>query len=156
MSSFSVIFNLSFKMLGPSLSLLFFLVAISCLHINESPVKCASNNTACDVHGDALINSFNRIETISDCRQLCYDDADCTFITYYNGNGFPFRNFCEIFKSCEKTLSCKECVSETKGCYNSCSKDIIGAIDENFLDLIPNTGTEVDCKEMCVKTRYCH
>ena len=36
-------------------------------------VKCQSNNTACDLHGDSLIDSFGNIESILECRQLCYE-----------------------------------------------------------------------------------
>merc|ERR1712013_135877 len=89
------------------------------------------------------------IETISECRQLCYDDDDCEFITYYGANGFPLGNFCEIFKKCEKTLSCSDCTSETKGCYKLCSKNIIGAINENFLEMIPDIESEDGCRELC-------
>ena len=149
MRTFSLILSTSLRMLGPSLCLLFFPVSISSLNVIESPLLCASNNTACDVHGDALIDSFTGIETIADCRQLCYDADDCEFITYYGGDGFPLRNICQLFHSCEETLMCTECVSETKGCYNFCSKNIIGAIDDNMLDFIPNIGTERDCKELC-------
>ena len=70
-------------------------------------------------------------------------------LLYYGGDGFPLRNICQLFHSCEETLMCTECVSETKGCYNFCSKNIIGAIDDNMLDFIPNIGTERDCRELC-------
>merc|ERR1719334_143838 len=153
--TFSLTSNLSLKMLGPSLGLLLFPLAISCIHVIESPVTCASNNTACDVHGDSLINSFSGIHTIAECRQICYDVEDCTFITYYSGNGFPLRNFCQIFKSCDETVSCTECISEAKGCHDLCSKNKIGAIDDNFLDLIPNIRSEVDCRKLCIEKSSC-
>jgi len=137
-------------MLGPCISiwLLFFPMSISCLHVTKSPVTCASNQTACDLHS-GLISSFSEIENIAECRQLCYDVHDCEFITFYGGNGFPYRNICQLFNSCDETLPCTECVSETKGCYKICSRNIIGAIDDNMLDIIPNIGTEVDCWELC-------
>ena len=145
MQTFSVNFDDSVRMLGSSLCLLFFPVSISALNV----IECSSNNTACDVHGDSLIDSFSGIETIGECRQLCYDDDECKFITYFGANGFPLGNFCEIFKKCEKTLSCSDCTSETKGCYKLCSKNIIGAINENFLEMIPDIESEDGCRDLC-------
>ena len=144
-------------MLGHSLCLLFFSVTISALDEiqSQSPVTCASNNTACDVHGDGLLDSFTGIETIDQCRELCYDDHDCEFITFYGGNGFPLRNICQLFHSCDETLPCAECNSETKGCNYFCSKNIVGAIDDNMLDFIPNIGTERDCRELCGEMSGC-
>ena len=148
----SVILNISFRML------LFFILlplGISCLNVIESPVKCASNNTACDVQGDGLIDSFAGVDGIAQCREICYADEDCGFITYYGKEGFPLRNFCEIFKACDTTLPCSKCVSETRGCYQLCSQNIIGVIADNFLDLIPNIGTEWDCRELCAEKSGC-
>ena len=40
-------------------------------YLNEdSPVKCASNSTACDPQGENLIDSFAGVETIEDCRYI--------------------------------------------------------------------------------------
>ena len=138
-----------------SLFLLFFPLSISALNVFESRGGFALKNTACDIHGDSLIGSFPGIENIGDCRQLCYNDDDCEFITYYGDNGFPIRNFCEIFKSCDDTVSCSECISETKGCYKPCSKNIIGAIDANLLEMIPNIESENDCRELCGEKSGC-
>ena len=38
-----------------------------------SPVTCASNNTACDDTEDNHIEMIGGIESIQECRQLCYD-----------------------------------------------------------------------------------
>jgi len=141
--------------MGPFLSLLFFPVAITCVHVSEPPLTCSFNNEACAIHGDSLIDSFNDIENIAECRRLCYDVDDCEFITYYGSNGYPFRNICQLFMSCDETLSCTECISETKGCYNICSKNIIGAVDDNMLDIIPDIGNEGDCWDLCGKTSGC-
>ena len=142
--------------MGPSLSLmLFFPLAISCLSVIESPIRCASNNTACDVHGNNLIDSFTGIESIVGCRQLCDDADECEFLTYYGGNGFPLKYICQLFNSCDETLSCSECVSETKGCNSLCSKNIVGAIGENMLDFIPNIESEGECRELCGEKSGC-
>ena len=48
-------------------------------------MACSTNNTACDLHGDNLIDSYSGVKTISECRHLCYNTESCEFITYYGG-----------------------------------------------------------------------
>ena len=84
--------------------------------------------TECDPHGDSIIGNFVSIETISECRNLCYDTEDCEFITYYGDDGFPMVHFCQLHSSCEQTVDCTGCVSETRGCFYACSDNVIGSI----------------------------
>ena len=104
------------------------------LTLSDSPVTCQSENTACDAHNDNLIDTF-RVETLEECRELCHDsDMDCEFFTYYGDQGFPLSNICELFKSCETTIECNGCGSETKGCFVQCSNNVVGrdSIERNF------------------------
>merc|ERR1712179_626908 len=110
----TVISNHIWKMLGPTLCLMLFPLAISCLHVTESPVTCASNNTACDLHGDGFIDFFTGVEDIAECREICNNVDGCEFITFFGPDGFPLRDICQLFHSCDETLSCTECISETK------------------------------------------
>jgi len=138
-------------MLQKLLWLLFFPLVSS-----DSPVLCQSNNIACDAHDDNFIDSF-RVETIEECRQLCQDsDMGCEFLTYYGENGFPLNHICELFQSCEKTIECNGCLSETKGCFEKCSNTVVGKIDENFMDYIPNLPTEADCINECKNAEGCN
>ena len=107
---------------------LFFPVAISAVHFHDSPIDCQSNNTACDVHGNSLIESFPEVETILECRELCTDspNSGCEFITYFGSTGFPLKNFCQLFRSCETTVNCNGCISEDRGCFGGCSSNVVG------------------------------
>ena len=71
------------------------------------------------------------IDWIPKCRNLCFNREGCEFITYYGGDGFPLKNFCELLKSCDITGECSNCVSETRDCYR-CSKNIIGIDKHDF------------------------
>ena len=84
----------------------FFPAAISAAGFIDSPVDCQSNNTACDNHGDNLIDSFSGVETLLECSGMCMDTSGCEFLTYYTQTGFPLKNFCQLFRSCEKTVDC--------------------------------------------------
>ena len=86
----------------------FFPAAISAVSFQDSPVDCQSNNTACDNHGDNLIESFPGVETLWECRELCSENPNygCEYLTYFGDSAFPFKNFCQLFRSCETTVDC--------------------------------------------------
>ena len=48
--------------------ILFIPTEVFAVFAENSPVTCQSNNTACDLHGDSLIDSFSGVETVQDCR----------------------------------------------------------------------------------------
>ena len=54
----------------------------------------------------------------------------------YSDEGYPLKHFCTLYKSCEETIECRGCVSETKDCFRGCSKHIIGCelATKAFLD----------------------
>ena len=45
----------------------------------RSPVKCSSDETACEVHEETLIESVGGVATREECRQLCYDSLHCQY-----------------------------------------------------------------------------
>ena len=120
-----------------------------------SPVTCASNNTACDDTEDNHIEIIGGIESIQECRQLCYDSKECEYITYYGSDSFPYSEVCFLFRQCTVTHSCTKCVSETRGCYKSCGNNFVGKIDENFLEGIPGVESQLDCWEHCKQNSNC-
>jgi len=135
-----------------------FPAAISAVSFQDSPVECQSNNTACDNHGDNLIESLPGIETLWECRELCSDNPNygCEFLTYFGDSAFPFKNFCQLFRSCETTVDCTGCVTEVRGCFGSCSNNVIGAIEDNFVDYITNLPSESACINECRKRSSCN
>lgn len=142
-------------MFSPSVFSIYFLIFGFVLGIEDSPVTCSSNNTSCDPHGESLIVTYPEVETIFECRVLCIDTEGCEFFTYYGAEGFPLKNFCQLFASCDETLDCIGCVSETRECHSSCSSNVIGQIDNNFLDFLPNLDSEFGCMGHCKNTTGC-
>jgi len=128
------------------------------VHFHDSPIDCQSNNTACDAHGDSLIESFPGVETILECRELCTDspNSGCEFITYFGSTGFPLKNFCQLFRSCETTVNCNGCISEARGCFGACSSNVVGAIEDNYVDYIPNVSSESGCINECRSASGCN
>ena len=57
----------------------------------ESGVHCASNSSACET-GDNLLSFAGAVASLSACRQLCYADPDCQYLTYFPSL-FPFFLF---------------------------------------------------------------
>ena len=110
--------------------LIFLLIATSVS--GESPVSCTSDNVACEGHNDNFLDTIGGLATIEECRQLCYDNEDCQFITYYGQESFPFQELCYLLKSCEETHACDDCVSETRACHQLCGSNVVGVIDENL------------------------
>merc|ERR1711892_661195 len=121
----------------------------------ESPVTCHSNNTACEMLEDNLLDTVGGVLSIEDCRLLCYDNDDCGFITYYGIDSFPLRGICQLFLSCDTVHPCSNCVSETRECYRTCGTNYTGAIGENLLEAIPNVGKEIDCQSLCQANTEC-
>jgi len=130
-----------------------FPAAISSVRIHSS---CQNNNTACDNHGDNLLESFPGVETLGECRELCSDNSGCEFFTYFGTSAFPLKNFCQLFRSCETTLDCTGCVTEARGCFGGCSNNVVGAIEDNYVDYITNLSSESECINECKKQSSCN
>ena len=121
----------------------------------ESPVTCSSSDVACNTEQENILDGIGGVATIEECRQLCYDNEDCQFLTYYGLDSFPFQEVCYLLSSCEETHSCTECVSETKSCFQVCGSHVVGVIDDNLLESYFGVETEVECKEHCRTTSNC-
>merc|ERR1719450_1144862 len=132
-----------------------FLVKILTFVQGDSPVTCASDNVACTVHEDNLLDIVGDVASIEECRQLCYYMEDCDYLTYYDINGSPFIEVCQLFSSCEQTHNSTNCVSETRTCYNKCGKKVLGVLGDNILGAIGDVNTALDCKENCRTTSNC-
>ena len=136
-----------------------FLAFISLLAVTgatESPVTCISDNTLCEVTDENFIDGINDIHSVEQCRQLCLNNENCKFLIYYEAGSFPMEEFCYLFSTCETTLPCEKCVSETFDCQETCSSKTLGPINNsNFIDLVPHVQTEQDCKKLCVSNKNC-
>merc|ERR1712155_333520 len=86
---------------------------------------------------------------------MCLDQESCGFISYFDATAAPIAHFCQLFSSCDTTTSCSDCVSENMACYRSCSENIVGVLDDNVLDVVPNIDSETDCKQSCLNSTGC-
>ena len=129
-------------------SLLFFLLplVLAATVTLSSPVKCSSENTACEVHEGTLLESVGGVTSLQECRQLCYESPHCQFITYFSNQSFPFSEICSLFLSCEEIYTCSSCLTETRDCYQTCSHQFYGRMDQNLVHLVGDVSSEVECK----------
>ena len=139
-----------------SLLILSLLTLTSAAETSESPVTCFSNNTACDNTADNVLDTVGGVGTVGECRQLCHDQEECGYITYYGQDSFPYRELCFLFRSCDETHPCDDCVSETRDCYDTCGHNMVGVIGDNLLGVISEVGTESECKKHCVAASECN
>ena len=109
----------------------------------------------CNISGDNLIDGVEHVMTVDECRQMCLDQDSCQFITYFDDSAAPISHFCQLFSSCDTVNNCTNCVSENMACDRSCSDNVVGDLDENIVDSLPNTDSETDCKRFCQNTTGC-
>ena len=106
--------------------------------LRDSPVICYSDGVACDYTNENIIDQITGVPTVDMCRELCIDIDDCQFFSYFNETATPFPGICELFKSCERINNCSNCYTENINCGTTCGTNVIGDLDENVLDVIPN------------------
>ena len=107
--------------------------------VQDSPVICSSEGVECDFNEDNLIDAVMSVLSLEECRQMCLDQESCEFISYFDATAAPIAHFCQLFSSCDTVTSCSDCVSENMACYRSCSQNVVGVLDDNVLDVVPNT-----------------
>ena len=125
------------------------------LKVPTSPVTCSNEGVECEINGDNLIDAVMHVPTLEECRQLCLDVKECNYETYFNETASPASNLCLLFKTCETTNNCSDCVSENMDCFEMCGRNVVGDLDENVQDIIPNTESEKDCQQLCLNTTSC-
>ena len=123
--------------------------------LQDSPVTCSSKGGECLFSEDNLLDAVMHVMSLEECRQMCLDQESCNFISYFDATAAPIAHFCQLFSSCDTVTSCSDCVSENMACYRSCSENIVGVLDDNVLDVVPNTDSETDCKLSCLNTTGC-
>ena len=114
---------------------------------------CSIANKACEVHEENFIQATIDV-SLDECRQLCYAEPACAFLSYFGLFGLPFPNTCELFSSCDSLTECTECQTEDASC-RICSGAVEGQLGANVLQVIPDMEQEVDCKEVCATTESC-
>ena len=96
-----------------------------------SPVSCNNHGVACDISD--LIEIFAGVESIDLCGDICLEQTNCMFYTYYGAGSFPLQNVCFTFTACESVDQCDGCVSEGRGC-SRCRFKKVGHVMYRILD----------------------
>ena len=117
--------------------------------------ECSIEGAQCETDEINLIDSVSHVHSEEECRQICEDQQGCSFITFYDDDSSPFSNVCLMFQSCHHTVECTNCVTQNIECYRTCSRNIVGHMDENIIDMIPNTESELECRQLCSTTDKC-
>ena len=55
------------------------------VRVSDSPVTCSSEGVECGRIGGNLIDAVTHVMTLEECRQMCLDDGNCEFISYFSG-----------------------------------------------------------------------
>ena len=71
----------------------------------DSPIGCSEDNVACIAHTDNLVEYVGGISDIDECRQLCNDQKECQYLTYYDITSFPYSEACYLLKNCDERVS---------------------------------------------------
>ena len=108
---------------------------------------------------DNIIGIVNDISSILECRNLCYDEQSCAFITFYGPDSFPFSNTCVLYSACDSLFSCVDCTTEDRDClpveFKLCSSPVESHMGDNLLQFLPNIDDEAECKGECTKQSGC-
>ena len=131
------------------------LLLISITNGFQSPPACSTEGIECDYDENNLIDSVSQVYSEEECRQICEDQQECDYITYFNASAKPFSNFCRIYKTCVNTVDCTNCVTQNMECFRTCGANSVGRMDENIIDTIDNKKSELDCKLSCSGTANC-
>ena len=121
----------------------------------NDPVICSTNGVGCEYDENNLISTVFKVPSLPECRQLCIDDDNCEFITYFNASTFPIPKECRLYRSCEIVNDCANCVSENVDCFETCGSNLVGLIDDNFITATPSIESELECKRYCVTHGGC-
>ena len=119
------------------------------------PGTCSSPGVECEYDASSHLDTVMHVQTVEECHQLCLDQEYCEFITYYS-TSTHVQHMCMLFRSCENTSSCgDQCVTDWIECDRSCFESKAGNLDENVIEVIPNTMTGQDCRDLCGDTEGC-
>ena len=106
------------------------------LKVPDSPVTCSNEGVECEYDEDNLIDAVMNVPTLEECRQICLDRDYCSYTTYFYDSASPVPSFCLLFKTCETTNTCSDCMSENMDCFKMCGRNVVGDLRENVQDII--------------------
>jgi len=117
--------------------------------------SCSVAGQACEIHAGNMVTSVPQVDSMDSCRDICYGNEQCKYMTYFGNSSFPVNNFCMIFSSCPERNPCVDCITEEQFCYETCGDTIVGAIGGNTIDIIADVEKEMECKQHCSVDSQC-
>merc|ERR1712013_44064 len=89
------------------------------------------------------------------CQLLCEDSSNCNSVTWYNSQGSPRDDYCELFPAphLEEEVPCNNCVSGPQSC--TCSSHYECALGGQLVDLVLDVSTEMECAKECYNRQEC-
>ena len=136
-----------------SITFVFFFLWLLVVDANaNSPVTCTSPGVECEYTEENYIDTETEVYSEEECRQICMDQEDCQFITYFDSSATPISYLCRTFKTCEKVVECDNCVSQNIVCFNKpwpCGSNFVGRMEENIVDVVMGVTSEQECKQLC-------
>merc|ERR1719206_1022962 len=84
---------------------------------------CFRSGITCDTNKDRVISAVLGVNTQVQCQDLCARHDDCTWYTWYSGEGSPVQLTCFLLSSCNNTLALVSdgCYSGPQSCDNIAS-----------------------------------
>jgi len=118
--------------------------------------NCTVELEKCQAVGDNLVATVTGVVETGDCRLMCDQQSNCTHFTHFRSGNNLFQDTCMLFSSCTTLSQCQDCVTEELDCLNTCSIQFYGSVNnENFVELIEEVKTELDCKHACRDSPEC-
>jgi hypothetical protein len=115
---------------------------------------CSVEGQACQLTEDNFISAVPNV-SIEECRDVCYSDPACKFLSHFGPASIPHQNSCQLVNSCATLVNCIDCQTEDANC-RTCSGAIEGQLATNVLDnweVEDEQECKIGCNEHNVKNK---
>ena len=115
--------------------------------------QCAAEDVSCRIEEDNLQGITTEANDINECLE---NASEATFVSYFGHAGFPFRDTCLYFSSCDTLDVCEDCQSlDISSSCDTCSAPVEGSLGSNLVNIIDDISEELTCKLSCVEDPSC-
>ena len=80
-----------------------------------------------------VVSITEDVASMEECRLICQESVNCTYITSYGLHDFPFRDTCVTLSDCSSLTDCLDCTTEDTTC-STCSLALQGTLHQNLVD----------------------
>ena len=123
--------------------------------INGQLDSCTNAKIECQYDANSHLDTIMPVYSVDQCHQLCLDQDYCEFVTYYGRYSSP-EYMCMLFRTCDQTTSCENgCQTDWIGCDKNCLSSTVGTLGDNVIEVIPETVTFQDCRNLCKQNTNC-